>query len=351
VDARQWLELLAAEPRPAGGAAEGVARARCAAHLAGLGYSVTETPFEYSTAPGRFATPAFGIAWIVAIAVAGHVGAHWSPRWAAGVLVLFGGGGFFLARWITRQGVLSLPFARARGINLVATRGVAPRVWLVAHLDSKSQPIPILVRALGIVGSSLVYWVAIVVGVAGWRQPWIWVTAAGILTGLPVVASWVGSRSPGALDNASGVATVMLAAERVPSGMPVGVVLTSAEELGLAGARAFFRALRPPSDGVVLNCDGVDDSGYLKVMYTGVSRPERVVRVFGGAGVPAPLPPGVLVDAVACTEEGWDAVTLSRGTAASWLRVHSARDTADRLRGVGIDETATILAAAARALA
>lgn len=351
MDARQWLELLAAEPRPAGGSAEGAARARCAARLAGLGYSVSEAPFEYSTAPGRFATPAFGLAWILTIAAAGHVGAHWSPHWAAGLLVLFGGGAFFLARWVTRQGVLSLPFARARGINLVGTRGIAPRVWLVAHLDSKSQPIPILVRALGIAGCALIYWVAIVVGVAGWREPWIWVTAAGILAGLPVVASWVGRRSAGALDNASGVATVMLAAERVAGGVSVGVVLTSAEELGLAGARAFFRALRPPSEGVVLNCDGVDDSGYLKVMYTGGSYPERVARVFGGAARPALLPPGVLVDAVACGEEGWDAVTLSRGTSVSWLRVHSTRDTADRLSGVGIDETATILAAAAQALA
>jgi hypothetical protein len=351
VDARQWLELLAAEPRPAGGAAEGAARVRCAAHLAGLGYSVTETPFEYSTAPGRFATPAFGFAWILAIAAAGHIGAHWSPRSAAGLLALFGGGAFLLARWLTREGVLSLPFARARGVNLVATRGIAPRVWLVAHLDSKSQPIPILMRALGIVGCVLVFWVAIGAGGAGWETPWIWVTAAGILTGLPVAFSWVGSGSPGALDNASGVATVMLAAERVSGGVSVGVVLTSAEELGLAGARSFFRALRPPSEGVVLNCDGVDDSGYLRVMYTGVWYPERVARVFGGGASVVRLPLGVLVDGVACAEEGWDAVTLSRGTSASWFRVHSTRDTADRLSGVGIDETATILAAAAQALA
>jgi hypothetical protein len=351
MDARQWLELLAAEPRPAGGAAEARARARCAEHLAQHGFTVTDTAFGYSAAPGRFATPGFGILWIVAIAVGGHFGAHGYPRAAALLLVLFGCGVLFGARGLVREGVTSLPLARASGLNLVATRGIAPRVWLVAHLDSKSQPIPILVRALAITGCSLTWTVAVVVGLVGWTAPWAWVTVVGIAAGLPVVASWVGRASPGALDNASGVATVMLAAGRVPPHVPLGVVLTSAEELGLAGARAFFRALPPPSEGVVLNCDGIDDSGYLTIMHSGVARPERVIRVFGDAARPAPLPPGVLVDAVACSEEGWEAVTLSRGTARTWARIHSVRDTADRLTGAGIDSTATVLAAAAQALA
>jgi Peptidase family M28 len=355
VDARQWLELLATEPRPAGGAAEARARARCADHLAGHGFTVSEVPFQYSAAPGRFATPALGFVWIVAIAGAGHLGAHGHPRWAAVMLAALACLIVPVAWWIARRGVLSLPVARASGVNLVASRGVAPRVWLVAHLDSKSQPIPILVRVLGITGCSLTWMAAFIVGVGGWAAPWlwIWVTLAGVVSGVPVVASWVGQASPGALDNASGVATVLLAATRVPPNVSLGVVLTSAEELGLAGARAFFRALRPPSDktGVVLNCDGIDDSGYLKVMYSGVSRPERVIRVFAGAATPGPLPPGVLVDAVACTEEGWEAVTLSRGTIATWARIHSTRDTADRLTGAGIESTATVLANAAQALA
>jgi Zn-dependent M28 family amino/carboxypeptidase len=183
-------------------------------------------------------------------------------------------------------------------------------------------------------------------GPSGW---WAWVTLAGVLTGAPVVVSWVGDVSPGALDNASGVAAVMIAAARVPAAVPLGVVLTSAEELGLAGARAWARAAPRPSGGVVLNCDGVDDSGYLKVMYSG-ARPERAFRAFAGAR-PGRLPLGVLVDALAFSGAGWDAVTLSRGTVATWGRIHSTRDTADRLTGAGVDSTATALATAAQALA
>jgi hypothetical protein len=249
--------------------------------------------------------------------------------------------------------VLGLPVGRTHGINLVASRGLAPKVWLVAHIDTKSQPIPILVCALGIAGCGVMFWAIVIVGLIGLGGVGLWafMTAVGILVGLPVAASWVGSRSPGAFDNASGVATVLLAAERVPREVPVGVVLTSAEELGLAGARAFFRALRPPAEGVVLNCDGVDDSGYLRIMYTGFSRPDWVVRVFGGTARPSLVPPGVLFDSVACSEEGWRAVTLSRGTPRSWSRVHSRRDTADRLTGAGVEATATVLAAAVQALA
>jgi hypothetical protein len=354
-DARRWLELLAAEPRPAGGPAEARARALCAAHLTGQGYAVTESPFDYSAAPGRFATPVAGLVWIATIAGAGHLGHHDHPAWVIVLLLVVGSGIAVAARWAVRTGVLVLPIARARAVNLVATRGIAPRVWLVAHLDSKSQPIPILVRALGITGCSMLWSGALVLAVAQLLGPpligwWPWITLAGVVTGLPVVASWVGHASPGAVDNASGVATVMLAAARVPPAVPLGVVLTSAEELGLAGARAFFRLLPPPSGGVVLNCDGVDDTGYLRVMYSG-ARPERVIRAFAGIAKPGPLPLGVLVDAVACTGAGWDAVTVSRASAATVARIHSRRDTADRLTGAGIESAAQALATAAQALA
>ena len=48
------------------------------------------------------------------------------------------------------DGVLDLPWLRAAGENLIARRGDAPpRVWLVAHVDSKSQPLPTQLRMAG----------------------------------------------------------------------------------------------------------------------------------------------------------------------------------------------------------
>ena len=147
-------------------------------------------------------------------------------------------------------------------------------MWLVAHPDSKSQPVPQAARAAGIMllaGSLAAAGVAAALQLAGWVvmgdiAAWS-IIAAGVTGALPVIASVVGNRSNGALDNASGLAAVLLAAELLAPGANVGVAITAAEELGLAGARAW--AATESSGQIALNCDGVDDVGVLTVMYSG----------------------------------------------------------------------------------
>jgi hypothetical protein len=128
--------------------------------------------------------------------------------------------------------------------------------------------------------------------------------------------------------------------------MSLGVLLTSAEELGLAGARA-WAAARPRS--TALNVDGVDDAGELRWM-TSDRRSLALAQRVGGARVTRLLP-GVLVDAVALADAGWAAATLSKGTFATLARIHTARDSRDRLRGDGVAEAGRVLAAAAMRLA
>jgi len=161
----------------------------------------------------------------------------------------------------------------------------------------------------------------------------------------------VGARSDGALDNASGVAAVLAAADLLDPSARVGVLLPSAEELGLAGARALARA---HASGVALNCDGVDDEGELTIMH-GSHPPAEVIEaiVRAAPGVPRVrrMPLGLLTDSVALADGGWRAVTVSRGSFASLRRVHTRGDSLAALRGAGIDETAHLLARAAEALA
>jgi len=253
-----------------------------------------------------------------------------------------------------------MPLMRRRGTNLVATRGgAAPAVWLVAHLDSKSQPVPILVRAGAIALHGLTWAVVILLCAAEWlgapvADVWSELGGLAVATGLPIAASVVGTRSAGAVDNASGVAAVLLAAAAAPTARPVGVLITSAEELGLAGARAWV-ATRSPA--VALNCDGIDDEGELLCMYSG-RRPTRLVaaleRISRGAGSPLRvrrLLPGVLVDGVALADAGWDVLTLSRGTAGTLARIHTARDNLQLLSGAGVDDAVGVLARAVRELA
>ena len=352
--AKALLDALAAEPRPAGSDAEARARALCAERLRGLGFAVAERPFDYSAFPGRYATPLVGLAGVGGIMAAGHVGFRGHPGAALALLAAAGIGTGAFALYCARVGILTLPVMRARGINLEAVRGVGePRCWLVAHVDSKSQPPPIGVRAAGVAASALVWLVAAVVAVAGVAGAdvagwWLWLAVAAVVAGAPVVASVVGTRSPGALDNASGVATVLLAAAAMPGSLPIGVLITSAEELGLAGARAWARERAP---GVAVNVDGVDDRGAMTAMFSG-RRPERLARLAAAAGVRVRrLLPGILTDAVALADAGWETFTVSKGTPRTLARIHGPRDTADALDGRGIAESARAVAGIAAAIA
>jgi hypothetical protein len=263
--------------------------------------------------------------------------------------------GAFAALRLSRRGVLGLGVMRARATNLVATRG-APNVWLVAHLDSKSQPVRMLVRVAGIIGSSAAMVVVAILagmslaGTSFSTQTWMVVAIAGALMTLPVVASTVGSASPGAVDDASGVVTVLRSAALLPRDARVGVVLTSAEELGMAGARA-FAARRERA--IALNVDGVDDRGTLLCMVHGGGSRARDAIAAAGRSTGATVRfgstiPGILTDGVALAQAGWSAVTMSRGTLATLSRIHGSGDDLRTLRGEGIEDMARLVAAAAR---
>lgn len=360
---RTHLHALARAPRAAGSPADTAARHYAAAVLERAGFATSEHPFTYSRFPGQLATPLFGLLAAAMLVLAAMCGRAGSPGRALVVLVVAGAALGAAGTWLARRGVLAFPAMRAAGVNLRAARpGASPKVWLVAHTDSKSQPVPQAARAAGIVALALsIVWMAgLGAGaLAGWfaAAPGAWsvAAAAGVLAALPVAASFVGNRSHGALDNASGLASVLLAAESLPPGADVGVLVTAAEELGLAGARAW--AATQPLGQIALNCDGIDDVGTLVAMRSG-RRGERVLRAMAGAARDHALPyreimlvPGVLVDAVALADAGWQTATLSRGTLATLARVHTAHDSLERLAGTGIPEAAVVLAAAAQRLA
>jgi hypothetical protein len=347
------LAQLAREPRPAGSAAEAAAREYCAAELRLAGFEVHEEAFEFSAWPGRYATSAAGVLSILLLAAAAHMGYRGDPVAALGILA---GGAVLLALaslYLMRSGILNFPFARQRSLNLVARRG-APTLWLVAHLDSKSQPVSIMVRALGITATLLVWAGAFFTAFAQLQGEevsamWLPVAMVGVLAGIPVAASIVRARSNGAVDNASGMATVLLAAAGAPRALPLGVLITSAEELGLAGARAFV-GTHPP--GRAINVDGVDDRGRVRLTYTRRA-PARLIDLLtraaadsGEAVAKNRLFPGVLLDGVALADGGWEVVTLSRGDARTVARIHTSRDDLARLSGTGADLAGRLLARA-----
>lgn len=356
------LKVLAAEPRPAGSDAAARARAYCADTLRALGFNVRESPFTYSAVPGELGTP---IAGLVALAViAGSALAALNGRTALALGALVVGASVLLVggQWLARRGVLALPFLRRSAINLEGWRSGTPRLWLVAHIDSKSQPVPLLLRAAGIIVLGMAFVAAMIVAaLQRWsgiddipHHRWQAILIAAAIGAVPVIASVVGRRSAGAIDNATGVVTVLEAARLLPAEVAVGVLITDAEELGLAGARAWC-ANRVA--GIALNCDGLDDAGMLTLLRTR-RHSRRLERAFGDAaaaeGAPLriiPLIPGVLVDGVALGDAGWETITMSHGTLRTLRVIHTRRDSADRLRGEGAATGARVLARAVRTLA
>lgn len=355
-----WRALQGA--RPSGSPAADEARSYCAGVLRAAGFAVTEQSFEYSHFPGSAGTPFAGALLTLGISAAWllrQASARWAPAAAlatAGALVAW------LAAVCTGDGVLRLSIARRNGTNLVATRGgAAPRTWLVAHLDTKWQPVSTLWRTAGIVVLTLAVVVSVVAAfaaLAGHDAGVSWKAAlvAGWLGGLLVMGSVVGSRGPGALDNASGVAAVLAASQLLAATSNVGVLITDAEELGLAGARAWARDWNS-APGVALNCDSIDDAGAIRLMYSGRAAPgqptaamQRAASAAGDGARLMHLLPGVLTDSVALAARGWQTVTLSRGTLRTLSRIHTMTDDDAHMTGSGIPAAVQILVVAATEL-
>ena len=348
------LARLGAVSRATGSREIADARQYCTGVLAGLGFAVAEHPFEFSAFAGRWAASVAGLliptlATLVVLARATQSRALWL---LAGVVVF--ALWLLIARWSSGRGVLAAPVQRQHGVNLEAVRGSEPRVWLVAHLDSKWQPVPMIARVGGVLtlGVSLIA-LAIATFVLPPAVPWLlgltWLGAT------PLLLSVVGARNHGTLDNASGVAAVLTAAALIESSRALGVLITDAEELALAGARAWTAEGRTRPT-VAINCDTVDDDGSLVLMYTG-SRPASLVSALEAAASSSgeavrvlPLIPGILTDSIALAARGWQTLTLSRGTLRTLQRIHTARDTLATMSGEGIDGAARVLARAATEL-
>lgn len=345
--------------------------------------SVREDEFHFSEFPARYGAPLVAALLLVTALLTRHEYLRHGGAYPGLVVLVLGvaiSGG--LARWLTRG-------ARFVGVptlstNLIAARG-EPRIWLVAHLDSKSQTIPMIARVASVIFAATAFgalalslalqWSIGAPGTSALTPNLALIAAASTV---PMILCLVGNSSPGAVDNASGVVAVILAASLLRARTDLGVILTSGEELGLAGARAHAQSIKyfsasaaagsasePPDPekkiefggAIALNCDTVDDSGGFLCMARRSARgaaTSALVRAAARAGVPLRVRgmlPGVLADSIAFSDAGWDSLTLSRGNIATLARVHTSSDTRQRLNGTGIAQAAYMLAATVEELA
>ena len=365
VEPAEILDVLRAlaRPRMAGSAGSEAVAEEIRRRFEALGYRHRSLPFSFSSLPGRY-----GLTWTGAVLMAMGVAGGWlgfGERPAAAFLVLVAGlvvAGLpilFLDPALRR-----LPWGRVDTANLFFTRDV-PRFIIMAHRDTKSQLVPTLIRT-AVLAVALTAWAALAAlavsgltpaapGAPPWGGEGLWaVLGAGALAaaGGVLVLSRAGNRSPGALDNGTGLAALLALATRVDP--DVGFLVTDGEELGLAGARAVVRDLPV---AVVINLDGLDDGGAIRIAGGRDARAreaanpvaralEAAARDLGVEAVMRPLPPFVMVDHEPLVAAGIPALTLLKGSWRSLLRVHRPDDTVARLDGTGAAAVANVVARA-----
>jgi len=234
--------------------------------------------------------------------------------------------------------------AASDAVNLIAVRPRARvTTWLAAHYDSKGQAVSMaarLVLAGVVVAGSLG---ALVVRLAG--GPALVLAVPVVLVAAFVALSRISDGSPGAVDNCSGLLTVLATVDALPADAAVGVVFPDAEEHGLVGARALVRERANLFEHTALvNFDGIDDLGCtLALVHRGGPLVDAVVHAL--AARRARLLP-VLEDGLVLGRSVRECVTVMRGGWGTARVVHTPGDTADRLTLEGVREVARAVAAA-----
>ena len=254
--------------------------------------------------------------------------------------------------------------------NIVATNGrkpsdKSPALLFVAHYDSKSQVLPIAVRAVAygiaiVVLIVLTTVMVIEVATVAWFPDYITLTwlpdfivwsVAGITTLclLLLQINFTQNHSPGGFDNASGVG-VMLEVARVVMACDeeksITFLAAGAEEYGMCGALRYVQKHADEyaqSNTYVINLDGLGVGNSVNVVtrygIPAVRTTDMLAKMFQTSGralgiqvFERYLPIGVGLDSIPIASHGFETVTLTAGAVGRVaLKVHSKRDRCDLL--------------------
>ena len=257
--------------------------------------------------------------------------------------------------------------------NIIATNGKkqdgnTPVLLFVAHYDSKSQILPIAVRAvaygIAIVGLIILTVISVtqVITLVWLSDPIVW-SIAGITTFclLLLQINLTQNRSPGGFDNASGVG-VMLEVARVVMARDekksITFLATGAEEYGMCGALRYIQKHADEHDRnrtYVINLDGLGVGNGVNLVTRYGMPPVRTTRKLAkmfwtsgeSLGVQVSeryLPIGVGLDSIPIASRGFETVTLTAGDVGSVaLKIHSKQDNTDRLNVESLQQVGELI--------
>lgn len=355
--ARAVVEALARRPREAGTPAATAAREEVAALLRTAGFEVESQPFRFSPA-ALHVLPIVG-AGLGLLALA-QFPLLVQPVWSKAALLAWLGGAAAVATLGMGVGLgwTTLGMPLRDDANLIARRpGAAVRLWLVAHLDTKAQGHSMAGRLVAVWvagGAALLLTGLALARIFGTIPLWLAAVAlaGGVVGGALLARGRPVGQSPGARDNASGLLSVLTAAE-LSHTPEVGILVTSGEEFGLVGARVAVQERPELFAGCeVVNVDTVDDRGPLYLVShekKGAGLAEHlapVVRHVGAEVRQRRLPAGIMVDSLPLAPVASRAVTVARLDWETLRLVHTPADVAEGFAFASAERLGRLLAEA-----
>ena len=352
-------------PRGVGSTGETAAREYIVRHFRDLGLHVVREPFHFTKFPAEvlprlacaiFTPLVFMVPWL-------------GERFSIHMCLLCLGSlavAMALTRWQQPLEKFYDVGKKWRSENVIATNDVpqtadAPTLIFVAHYDSKSQVLPIAVRAVayGIAIAGLISLTGFIL-VQLLFQLW---PPNAVLWGIASVSgfcllllqfNFTQNRSPGGFDNASGIGVLLELARAGMSQKRRCIFLaTGAEEYGMCGALRYIQrrsCTRHPIERLaknektfVINLDGLGVGNSVNVITRYGIPPTRTARELAEAlcasgealGIKTReryFPIGVGFDSIPIASRGFEAVTLTSGDVGKVaLKVHSKHDRGELL--------------------
>ncbi len=239
----------------------------------------------------------------------------------------------------------------------------------LAHYDSKSQTVPISWRVAGMFIflfsslASMMGTIGIAMGVSSFdRRFLIYPLALCLISIFPSLINFKGNNSPGAIDNASGVALLLELARVIQNkkdkeSYAYTFIATGAEEEGLFGSFHFIKTYKEKlkkRKTFFINFDGAGAAGKITILDRYGIPPRKTSIELWKLALNAArknqidisrgyLPPGTGVDTIPIAYHGFDAITFSSKTLSRALfSIHSSEDVPENISLDSLEELAKL---------
>ena len=359
-------------PRGVGSAGEAAAQDYIVDHFTALGLDVSSEPFSFTKFPAEVLPRILSALFVPVVLFVPWFGERFPVLLSIACLLSLAIAAFF-TQWQRRLEGLYDVGRQHRTENIIAKNRAknddnTPAFLFVAHYDSKSQVLPIAVRAIsygiaiiGLIVLTITLLIKLFLHV--WPPNYIVWGGAGI-TGFCLLLLQINltrNRSPGGFDNASGVG-VMLEVARVVMARDekksITFLATGAEEYGMCGALRYVQAHADEYDRentYVINLDGLGVGNGVNLVTRYGIPPIRTTRTLAdlfrtsgeSLGIQVSdryLPIGVGLDSIPIASHGFETLTLTAGAVGRVaLKIHSKQDRSELLNTESLQQVGELI--------